>query len=449
MKKRLFITADRIPDRKVLMLLNLEALVKLGGEAHGEDIDNKIVEIEKLTKREVEIPHQGKVPKTKFRYNSAWARTYLHKGKAIRSTKWGFWEITKFGRENIHLETMVSIYQKVTNTKNKKHKTRNPKGGTQFENNEENKTESAVNKSSKIGSSESTLYSLESIKDDGCFLDDDKLNLIFKRLSERKNLILQGPPGTGKTWLAKKMAYALIGKIDTSQVRIVQFHPNLSYEDFIKGWRPDGEGSLKLVDGPFMEMINTAKKDPNFKYVFVIEEINRGNPAHIFGEMLTLLETDKRNIDEAMELTYMRSDDVHVYVPDNLYVIGTMNVADRSIAMVDYALRRRFAFIDLVPTFNDTWKGWVHDKYGIETQFLDEIARRMDELNEKIESDSSLGAQFKLGHSYVTPSGVSEIEDTREWFNNVVETEIGPILTEYWFEDLKRSKEIIDKLRFS
>ena len=293
--------------------------------------------------------------------------------------------------------------------------------------------------------SETTEYSLDEVQKEGCFLDEDKLNLIHKRLTERKNLILQGPPGTGKTWLAKRMAYALIGKKDKKQVRIVQFHPNLSYEDFIRGWRPGDKGSLKLVDGPFMEMINAAKNDPDSKYVFVIEEINRGNPAHIFGEMLTLLETDKRNAGEAMELTYGQKGDL-VFVPENLYVIGTMNVADRSIAMVDYALRRRFAFIDLVPTLNDKWKNWVHGKFGIDKQFLDEIARRMNELNDQIAEDPSLGAQFKLGHSFVTPSGDSTIENANEWFNHVVETEIGPILSEYWYGDLAISIDAINRL---
>ena len=129
------------------------------------------------------------------------------------------------------------------------------------------------------------------------------------------------------------------------QLKAVQFHPNLSYEDFVRGWRPSGEGKLALIDGPFMEAINIAKNSST-PYVVVIEEINRGNPAQIFGEMLTLLEADKRNSDEGLELSYRKSDDERVYIPENLYVIGTMNIADRSLALVDLALRRRFAFIE-------------------------------------------------------------------------------------------------------
>lgn len=146
-------------------------------------------------------------------------------------------------------------------------------------------------------------YSVDHIISDGCFLEKVEVERILKRLRTKKNLILQGPPGTGKTWLAKRLAFALIGQKDDSKIRAVQFHPNLSYEDFIRGWRPSGAGKLELVDGPFMEMINTAIANPNSKYVLVIEEINRGNPAQIFGEMLTLLETDKRTPEEALELS--------------------------------------------------------------------------------------------------------------------------------------------------
>lgn len=150
-----------------------------------------------------------------------------------------------------------------------------------------------------------------------------------------------------------------MGQRDDSKVRAVQFHPNLSYGDFIRGWRPVGDGKLTLVDGPFVEMIKAAAKDPTSRHVVVIEEINRGNPAQIFGEMLTLLEVDKRTPNEALELSYKRSDGERVFIPDNLYVIGTMNIADRSLALVDLALRRRFAFIDLEPTLGKPWHDWV------------------------------------------------------------------------------------------
>ncbi|MGP5505747.1 AAA family ATPase, partial [Psychrobacter celer] len=118
-------------------------------------------------------------------------------------------------------------------------------------------------------------YSIDDITTDGCFLPRSKIEIVLKRLQAKKNIILQGPPGTGKTWIAKRLAFALIGQRDDSKIRAVQFHPNLSYEDFIRGWRPSGEGKLTLVDGPFMEVIKTAIDDPESKYVIVIEEINR------------------------------------------------------------------------------------------------------------------------------------------------------------------------------
>lgn len=298
-------------------------------------------------------------------------------------------------------------------------------------------------------------YTIEKILADGCFIKKEDLEKILDRFQTKKNLILQGPPGTGKTWLAKRLAYALIGESDNSKVRVVQFHPNLSYEDFIRGWRPTGDGKLTLVDGPFMEMIKIAKDNKQSKYVIVIEEINRGNPAQIFGEMLTLLEADKRTDNEALELSYKRSDKERVFIPDNLYVIGTMNIADRSIALLDLALRRRFAFIDLKSAFGKRpdehlgkrWQEWVGSKFGIDIKILEKIKNKLNELNEEISNDNSLGPQFQIGHSYVTPSSGSVISDAEKWFCQVVNTEIGPLLDEYWFDDLKKSRKIKAQLK--
>ena len=280
----------------------------------------------------------------------------------------------------------------------------------------------------------SLSYSIDNIVNDGCFLEWEKLETILQRLRDKKNLILQGPPGTGKTWLAKKLAFAAIGERDKDKIRPVQFHPNLSYEDFVRGWRPSGDGKLDLINGPFLQMINTAKDDPKSKYAIIIEEINRGNPAQIFGEMLTLLESDKRNKAEALELSYRKREGERVYIPENLYVIGTMNVADRSIAMVDFALRRRFAFVDLEPVFGSVWRDWVHDQCEIGEEILSQVEERMNALNKQIAEDSNLGAQFKIGHSYVTPPPGHTISDPNEWFIQVVETEISPLLDEYWFD---------------
>ena len=283
---------------------------------------------------------------------------------------------------------------------------------------------------------EVAAYTLQDIITEGCFLEQSKLETILNRLKVKKNLILQGPPGTGKTWLAKKLAFALLGQKDDSRVRRYQFHPNLSYEDFILGYRPNEESKLTLVEGPFLKTVIRAEGDQSNDYVIVIEEINRGNPAQIFGEMLTLLEADKRNSDEALRLAYSSSNaDRSIHIPPNVYLIGTMNVADRSIALVDLALRRRFAFVDLEPVFGNVWRNWVHEQCGVPLDFLTTIEERMMALNQRIESDGSLGSQFCVGHSYVTPTPGTQIDDPTEWFRDVVDTEIGPLLDEYWFDN--------------
>jgi 5-methylcytosine-specific restriction protein B len=289
-------------------------------------------------------------------------------------------------------------------------------------------------------------YSVDDILADGCFIERAQLERLLERLRTKKNMILQGPPGTGKTWLAKRLAFALIGQRNDSKLRAVQFHPNLSYEDFVRGWRPSGDGKLSLVDGPFMEMVKAASKEPAVRHVVVIEEINRGNPAQIFGEMLTLLEADKRTPTEALELCYRQTDGERIFIPDNLYVIGTMNIADRSLALVDLALRRRFAFIDLEPQLGKTWHDWVHGQFGIDAEILSEIERRILALNEVITADTTLGRQFRIGHSYVTPPTGISITDAREWFKQVVDTEIGPQLDEYWFDDLDKARKARQRL---
>ncbi len=282
-------------------------------------------------------------------------------------------------------------------------------------------------------------YSIDDIMSDGCFIARAKLDMMLVRLRTKKNLILQGPPGTGKSWLAKRLGFALMQEQDSKRLRAVQFHPNLSYEDFVRGHRPGSNGTLDLVDGPLLDMVAAARSAPDATHVFVIEEINRGNPAQIFGEMLTLLEADKRNENEALELCHRRHNGERVHIPANLFVIGTMNIADRSIAPLDMALRRRFAFIDLEPTFGDRWRTWVCQSSQVSVDILGDIEKRLGALNDEIAEDKRLGRQFRIGHSFVTPH--HSIGDAQDWFRQVVETEIGPLLEEYWFDDLERARK--------
>jgi 5-methylcytosine-specific restriction protein B len=357
-----------------------------------------------------------------FDNRAAWAKSYLKKAKLVDFPKKGFVQISEKGLELIDQpQSELNKYKHFTDFFST--------------------SASIVDRPRPI-----VPYSIDSILADGCFIARGKIEKILERLRLKKNLILQGPPGTGKTWLAKRLAFALLGQYDESKVRAVQFHPNLSYEDFIRGWRPAGDGKLTLVDGPFVEMMTAAAKDSTSKHVVVIEEINRGNPAQIFGEMLTLLEVDKRTPNESLELSYKRSTDERVFIPANLYVIGTMNIADRSLALVDLALRRRFAFIDLEPALGKPWRDWLQAKCGIGTEILVEIEKRFNDLNNEISADTSLGLQFRVGHSYVTPPFDVKISDGREWFRQVVDTEIGPLLDEYWFDALEKSRKAQERL---
>ncbi len=294
-------------------------------------------------------------------------------------------------------------------------------------------------------------YSVTDIIKAGCFLSEPKLNVIFKRLKTKQNLILQGMfsqnPATGKTWLAKRLMYAL-SKTATpapTQYSHVQFHANLSYEDFVQGYRPTEDGKLGRVDGPFLKLSEQARKNPGTPHVMIIEEINRGHPAQIFGELLTLLETDKRDSKYALHLTHQQAANEPYFIPQNLYVIGTMNTADRSLALIDFAFRRRFAFIDMKPLFNEQWVNFVANRNGIQKTELHKIATTMQALNNTLRD--TLGANFQVGHSYCTPPHNEPIADAAAWFNDIVTTELSPLLKEYWFDAPDKVKQEVVKLK--
>ena len=277
---------------------------------------------------------------------------------------------------------------------------------------------------------------------DGLFMPESQLDLILARLKRKKALILQGPPGVGKTFVARRLAYALMGQKDERRVSLVQFHPSYGYEDFIQGYRPARSGGLERRDGVFYEFARLARNDPGLDWFFIIDEINRGNLAKIFGELLMLLEADKRGPEHQVSLTYSDKDE-RFYLPENLHVIGTMNTADRSLAMVDYALRRRFAFITLEPALDTSaFATWLRDRKASDA-LIARIRARIGSLNEVITSERDLGSRFRIGHSFFCPPDGHAPDEA--WYREVIAGEIQPLLEEY-FDSPDRVEKLVAEL---
>lgn len=257
------------------------------------------------------------------------------------------------------------------------------------------------------------------------YMSENQYDRLSGVLLNKMNLILQGAPGVGKTFTAKRLAYSLMGEKDDSRIEFVQFHQNYSYEDFVMGYRPSGD-SYELKYGIFYQFCKKAENQPDKKFFFIIDEINRGNLSKIFGELLMLIEKDYRGTKATLAYNGMPFS-----VPKNLYIVGMMNTADRSLAMIDYALRRRFSFFEMAPAFES--KGFKEYQHSLDNRTFNELISEIVKLNGEISRDKSLGKGFCIGHSYFC--GKTKETCTNEWMQSVVNYDILPMLSEYWFDD--------------
>ena len=273
------------------------------------------------------------------------------------------------------------------------------------------------------------------------YMSAERYGTLVNVLHAKKNLILQGAPGVGKTFAAKRLAYSMMGAKDSERVMMVQFHQSYSYEDFIEGFRPNAQG-FDLEKGAFYSFCKKAQDDSDNDYFFIIDEINRGNLSKIFGELFMLIENDKRGPRNTLQLLYSHE---LFYVPSNVYLIGMMNTADRSLAMLDYALRRRFAFFDLLPAF-DT-ESFIAYQEGLASEKFDRLVACVVKLNGAIATDESLGDGFCIGHSYFCRMFPDDVTD--EKLSEIVDYELVPMLREYWFDEPPKVDEWAGKLRRS
>ena len=261
---------------------------------------------------------------------------------------------------------------------------------------------------------------------DEVYMTEKRYENLVAVLRNKKNIILQGAPGVGKTFAAKRLAWSMMGEKDDSRIEFVQFHQNYSYEDFMMGYKPVEDG-FELKYGIFYRFCQRAANQPDKEFFFIIDEINRGNMSKIFGELLMLIEKDYRGTKATLAYNGLSFS-----VPKNLYIIGMMNAADRSLAMIDYALRRRFSFFEVEPGFDS--EGFIHYQNGLNNETLNELINKVKDLNREITLEKSLGKGFCIGHSYFCGRDVC----TEEWLHSIVDYDILPMLSEYWFDDANK-----------
>lgn len=277
------------------------------------------------------------------------------------------------------------------------------------------------------------------------FMDEEVLDDIIFNLEQKKNIILQGPSGVGKTFIAKRICYFHQGNRDNSNIEVVQFHEYYTYEEFVRGYRRGKSGEDYIKNGIFYEFIKRAQQYPEHKYYFIIDEINRGDLNKIFGELTMLIENNKRGKENSIKLLYSDCDE-NFYIPENVYIIGTLNVADNTLKSIGYPLRRRFGFIDIEPVFeNIDLRNYMGNYIGVE--MADKVVCKMNQLNKIIEEDSSLGRKYKIGQSYFMISEKVDEYQVHSWYRQVIKRDIEPLIREYMIDkDEKYIKDIIENL---
>lgn len=386
----------------------IDALLKLGGSAPRSDVHKKIITMCGVS--EEELKQKNKSGISIVINDIDWARNYLtYEGILEKTDSQGIWQLSSLGKSiQMTDELAGKIIAKWVKIKACE---REKKPAPTIDLSPYYKFRSQIE-----------VYQKEDFLTE-VYMTERKYDALAAVLKMKKNIILQGAPGVGKTFAAWRLAWSMMGEKDESRVEFVQFHQNYSYEDFVMGYKPV-EDRFELKYGIFYRFCKKAEEHPDKDYFFIIDEINRGNMSKIFGELLMLIERDYRGT--KVTLAYNGRP---FCVPGNLYIIGMMNTADRSLAMIDYALRRRFSFFEVETGFDSD--GFIRYQNGLNNETLNELIARVKDLNKEIALDKSLGKGFCIGHSYFCGRDVC----TEEWLHSIVDYDIIPMLSEYWFDD--------------
>lgn len=393
----------------------VETLYKMGGSGKRPDVHQKIIEDYGITDEELKNVNSTGI--AQVLNDIDWARNYLVYEGFIEKGEGGLWILTELGKTVIVTDELASkitakwIKIKVAEREHRYIPEMDLSPYYIYRN--------------KAAENKNAPYTKDDFLSE-VYMTEESYDTLVTLLKNKRNLILQGAPGVGKTYTAKRLAYSMMGEKDDDRIEFIQFHQNYSYEDFIMGYKPQKEG-FELKKGIFYRFCVSAAEQPDKNYFFIIDEINRGNMSKIFGELLMLIEKDYRG--EKATLAYSGET---FSVPDNLYIIGMMNTADRSLAMIDYALRRRFSFFEMEPGFNSN--GFKAYQEYLQNETFNALIEQIIDLNREIKMDDSLGEGFRIGHSYFCGQKTC----TEEWMKSVIYYDIIPMLQEYWFDDKQK-----------